>query len=199
MKRDCVRSLLYKLLNLLKAKGLNVPKTVTFNSTDYYKGIKLLGKALADHKVDYLFVGGVAIAFYGKARPSVGLQKDVLYDIDIWYKATTTNFYNLSQAILKLNPELKESLDNVVFDPNRTFIKFNRDNFHFDFLTGLKAFNYKDFDKCFKAKEIAEIDGIELIMISKKDLIRDKESLGREKDLADIENLKEKSYKGFSK
>ena len=55
-------------------------------------------------------------------------------------------------------------------------------------------------------KEIGEIDGIEIniiskedLLISKEDLLLDKEKLGRDKDLADIENLKKNSYKGFSR
>jgi hypothetical protein len=47
------------------------------------EGIKRVANALNKHEVEYMFVGGVAINFYGTPRPSVNLPKDVEYDIDV--------------------------------------------------------------------------------------------------------------------
>lgn len=166
---------------------------------DLAEGIKNLSKALNKHGVEYMFVGGVAISFYGSPRPSSNLQRDIDYDIDVWYLATNDNFNKLSKSIVEISPELKNELEKIVFDPKKTFIKFNLDEFHFDFLPNLVAFYHKDFNRCYSKKEIGEIDGIELNIISKEDLLLDKEKLGRDKDLADIENLKKNSFKGFSR
>ena len=73
------------------------------------------------------------------------------------------------------------------------------DEFHFDLLPELVAFYHKDFKRCFTSKEVGEIDGVQFNVISKNDLLIDKEKLGRDKDLADLENLKKNSYKGFAK
>jgi hypothetical protein len=107
---------------------------------DLAEGIKCVAKALNKHGVEYMFVGGVAISFYGNPRPSLNLPKDVEYDIDVWYQATNDNFIKLISGISDISPELKNELEKIVFDPKKTFIKFNLDKFHFDFLPELVAF-----------------------------------------------------------
>lgn len=166
---------------------------------DLAESIRNLAESLNHHKVDHMFVGGVATGFYGSPRPSTNLPKGIEYDIDVWYLATNENFIKLIKAISELSPELKNELGRIVFDPKRTFLKFHRDEFHFDFLPELVAFYHKDFRRCYDDKEVGEIDRTEINIISKKDLLLDKEKLGRDKDLADIENLKKNSYKGFSR
>ena len=74
------------------------------------QAIQHLSLALTKHKVDYMFVGGVAIAFYAQPRPSSNLPKGIDYDVDIWYRATSRNFVQLSEAILEISPELESDL-----------------------------------------------------------------------------------------
>ncbi len=166
---------------------------------DLAEGIKRVAQALNKHDVEYMFVGGVAISFYGKPRPSANLPKGVEYDIDVWYQATNDNFIKLIGGISEISPELKNELDKIVFDPKKTFIKFSLDEFHFDFLPELVAFYHKDFKRCFTSREVGEIDGVQFNVISKNDLLQDKEKLARDKDLADLENLKKNSFKGFKR
>ena len=166
---------------------------------DLAEGIKRVAKALNKHEVEYMFVGGVAISFYGNPRPSLNLPKDVEYDIDVWYQATNDNFIKLIGGISDISPELKDELNKIVFFFKNTFIKFNLDKFHFDFLPELVAFYHKDFKRCFTNREVGEIDGVKFNVISKNDLLLDKGKLARDKDLADLENLKKNSYKGFAR
>lgn len=163
------------------------------------EGIKRVAIGLNKHGVEYMFVGGVAIGFYGNPRPSLNLPKDVEYDIDVWYQATNDNFIKLINGISEISPELKSELDKIVFDPKKTFIKFSLGKFHFDFLPELVAFYHKDFKRCFASREVGEIDGVKFNVISKNDLLQDKEKLARDKDLADLENIKKNSYKGFAR
>jgi hypothetical protein len=81
---------------------------------DLAEGIKCVAKALNKHGVEYMFVG--------------------------WYQATNDNFIKLISGISDISPELKNELEKIVFDPKKTFIKFNLDKFHFDFLPELVAF-----------------------------------------------------------
>jgi hypothetical protein len=163
------------------------------------EGIKCVAQSLNKHDVEYMFVGGVAIGFYGNPRSSLNLPQGVEFDIDVWYHATNENFIKLISGISEISPELKTELDNIVFDPKKTFIKFNVDQFHFDFLPELVAFYRKDFKRCFSKREIGEVDGVQFNVISKIDLLQDKEKLARDKDLADLENLKKNSFKGFTR
>jgi hypothetical protein len=135
------------------------------------EGIKSLFQALHSNEVKYLFVGGVAISYYGSPRPSVNLPKEIDYDIYIWYLATNEDFTKLTKAIFEISPELKGDLEEIVVDPKKTFIKFNLDEFHFDFLQNLVAFYRKDFEGCYNKKEIGKIEGVQIDIISKNDLL----------------------------
>ncbi len=68
--------------------------------------VNKLATSLNDHQVDYLFVGGIAMAYYGVTRPSSGLEEGIEYDIDRWHQPVHKNFYRLSSAIAGLVPEL---------------------------------------------------------------------------------------------
>lgn len=49
--------------------------------------IKLLAEALDKHNVQYMLVGGLAVGFYAKPRPSGNFPKSIDYDVDnygIW-------------------------------------------------------------------------------------------------------------------
>ena len=124
---------------------------------DLAEGIKRVAQALNKHEVEYMFVGGVAVSFYGTPRPSTNLPKDITYDIDVWYQATNGNFIKLIGGISEISPELKNDLDKIVFDPKKTFIKFNLDEFHFDFLPELVAFYHRDFKRCLQVEKLGKL------------------------------------------
>lgn len=47
-----------------------------------------------------------------------------------------------------------------------------------------------DFERCYKRKQIVKLDGILVQVISRQDLIKSKMAANREKDLANIRELK---------
>lgn len=159
------------------------------------KVASLFGK----HEVKYMFIGGLAVAYYGKYRPSSHLPKGVDYDVDIWYSATLENFSRLSNALGEYDPALKKDLAKIIFDPKRTFLKFNLNTVHFDLLPEMKPFTYKDFHKCHENREIAEISNTEISIISKADLLENERSINRPKDKEDIKNINKNSHIGFSR
>ena len=161
--------------------------------------IKPLAKALDKYNVKYMLVGGLAVGFYSKPRPSGNLPKGIDFDVDIWYLATIENFTKLINAISEIQPELKDDLFRIVFDPHKAFLKYNVDNVHFDFLPELVAFDITDFGKCYENKEVAKVDNVPISFISKNDLILNKKATGRPKDKKDLEYLNKNSYKGFSR
>jgi predicted nucleotidyltransferase len=163
------------------------------------ESLKELATVLNNNNVEYMLVGGIAVSYYAKPRPSTNMPPGIDYDVDIWYSATIGNFINLTIAIAQLHPELKEDLDKIIFDPQKVFLKFSIKNIHFDFVPELSAFSYKDFNKCFQSKTLAQVDGIPFLFIGKDDLILNKKTTGREKDKHDITNLNKNSYNGFSK
>jgi predicted nucleotidyltransferase len=52
-----------------------------------------------------------------------------------------------------------------------------------------------DINDCYARRNVVNADGIAISLISREDLIKNKKAAGREKDLADVENLEEMAEK----
>ena len=48
-----------------------------------------------------------------------------------------------------------------------------------------------DIEDCYSRRDVVHIDGIDISLISKEDLIKNKRASGRSKDIADVENLED--------
>jgi hypothetical protein len=46
-----------------------------------------------------------------------------------------------------------------------------------------------EFDDCYPRREIVTADGVDISVISKADLVRNKRAAGRHRDLADVESI----------
>ena len=46
-----------------------------------------------------------------------------------------------------------------------------------------------DFQSCYKNRKVISVDGVDISIISVKDLVTNKAASGREKDVADLRNL----------
>lgn len=129
------------------------------------------------NKVDYMVVGGIAVAFYGYPR-FTGV-------IDVWIKKSSDNARKIISAVRSFGYagiELSEeelTKDNMVFqfgvEPNRI-----------DIITDVDGLI---FDEAVKNKQSATMDGVNISIISLDDLKKNKRSSARHKDLDDLENL----------
>lgn len=64
---------------------------------------------LNKNEVQYLIVGGTAVAFHGYFRwsqNSDGTQSDK-FDLDIWYNPTYDNYFKLLRALAELGQDVK--------------------------------------------------------------------------------------------
>ncbi|MEZ0538380.1 hypothetical protein [Fibrella arboris] len=140
--------------------------------------------------VSYLIVGGTAVSFYGQYRRSITSSGEVVDkpDIDIWYNPTYTNYYNLLNALRALGQDVIRYQEETTPDPKSAFFKYELDDYTLDLIPRLHA--PLKFSDCFSRRTIATAARIELPFISLADLLTDKRSLGRAKDLSDIENLR---------
>ena len=141
-----------------------------------YRGILL---ALSVRKVRFLLVGAYAMAAHGYPRSTM--------DIDLWIMPDPDNALLVLQALEDfgapsggLSPaDLQQ--DGMVFQigiaPKRIDILTSVD--------GLK------FENAFANSEVIDLDGISINVLSISDLIINKRSTGRIKDLADAESLNE--------
>jgi hypothetical protein len=113
-------------------------------------------------------------------------------DLDFWYKPTLSNFLNLVKALKDLGVQT-ESLDKVVFDPKKTFLKIPHSNFHTDFLPQMLGLDSYSVCKTNSSGEI--LDGNTLYILSYDDLIKNKLAVGRnidKEDIAELDNIKRK-------
>jgi len=144
---------------------------------------------LNKHQVDYLVVGGVAVGYHGYRRISgiTFYKPEFKTDLDFWYKPTIDNFTRLVGALTELGVDT-ESLDTIIFDPEKTFLKIPHELFHTDFLPQMKGLDSFAESKRNSSKE--ELDGNELYILSYNDLVKNKLAVGREIDYNDIQELK---------
>ncbi|MES2063415.1 MAG: DUF6036 family nucleotidyltransferase [Bacteroidota bacterium] len=143
-------------------------------SEDFEDFIKLLN----DHHVDYMVVGGYALALHGKPR-NTG-------DLDIWIRISKTNANKMVSvmrefgfASLKLKAEdfLKDNFINQIgYPPLRIDIIGEID--------GVK------FEEAFENRQIIVLeDGLTISYIGLDDFLRNKLSSGRKRDLLDAKDI----------
>lgn len=132
---------------------------------------------LNSHRVEYLLVGGHAVAFHGWPR--------FTQDIDFFVRPTLQNGERLVAALADFGfatPDLKPQL---FTEPKRN-IQLGRPPHRIDLLTWLSGL---DFDSAWSGHEMADMDGLQVPIIGREALIKNKRASGRAKDLLDLEQL----------
>jgi hypothetical protein len=145
---------------------------------------------LNKHSVEYLLVGGTAVALHGYYRLSRQTSGEVTekHDLDFWYNSSYNNYFRLLDALEELGQDISRFKAEKSPNPKKSFFRLEYDKFTVDFLPelpGLLRFRYS-YSKC----EVSKIGEIEIPFISYADLIANKETQGRAKDIEDIEQLK---------
>jgi len=143
-------------------------------SPDFKEFLKLLN----ENNVRYLLVGGYAVAFHGYPR-NTG-------DMDIWIACDSANASNITKALRDFgfsDTALREEL----FTNPKIVIRMGVPPYRIEILTTVDGI---EFESSYSNRIIEKIDDIEISILSKKDLIENKLSAGRNKDLDDVENLK---------
>jgi len=147
---------------------------------------------LNKHAVEYLIVGGVAMALHGYYRKSIapdGIQADKP-DIDIWYCPTYDNYFRLLDALEELGQDTSEFKNEQAANPKKSFFKYNLEEFTLDFLPELKA--KLSFLASYKGRRLVSLNNVDISYINLEDLISDKKANARQKDLEDIAYLERK-------
>jgi predicted nucleotidyltransferase len=135
-------------------------------------------KCLNDAGVDYLLIGGHAVAFHGYVRPTT--------DMDIWIALDKSNAEKAVEAIRAFFGTPMEGLSPDWFlDPEQVSRFGSRPNM-IEILTRIDG---GDFGSAFGRRIEVEIDGVPTSVIALDDLKENKRASGRNKDLADLENL----------
>jgi hypothetical protein len=132
------------------------------------------------NEVEYLVVGAFALAFYGILRYTA--------DLDLLVRPTRDNATRILRTLsvfgfgsLEIQAEDFEKPDNVIqlgVQPNRI-----------DLLTSISGVT---FEEAWKGRREGPLDGLRVPFIGPNELLRNKESVGRTRDLADADDLRQR-------
>lgn len=144
----------------------------------YIEFIKLLNK----NKVEYLLVGGFAVNYHGYPRTT--------HDLDLWANNDPKNSIKLLSAIDEFGFDI--DVLKAVYLKGTEPIKLPHDTISFKKIEILADISgMYDFPKAYENKLITLYDDVEMPFISYDDLIKNKLSSGRAKDLDDVSVLKQ--------
>lgn len=132
---------------------------------------------LNKHAIEYMIVGGVAVALHGYFRKSIGPDGKPVDkpDMDIWYNPTYDNYFRLLDALQELGQDVEQFKQEQAPEPNRSFFKYDLEDFTLDFLPVLSA--KTPFGPSFKKKELVSLNNIDIPFIGFEDLISDKKQM----------------------
>lgn len=147
-------------------------------------------KLLEKHEVQYILIGGTAVALNGYYRHSINTAGELTDkpDIDIWYNPTYGNYFNILRVMEELGQDITEFKNEQSPNPRKSFFKLDFEEFTLDILPEIKA--PIKFLVAYKNKETVEFEDTQIHFINYVDLIEDKKATARKKDLEDIEHLK---------
>ena len=140
---------------------------------DFKEFLQLLRSA----KIEYLLIGGYAVGHYGFPRATG--------DLDIWVATHDENAIRMMEVLRQFGfdvPELNKSL----FQKPRHVVRMGVPPVRLEILSSIDGVDFQD---CYPRRETAEIDGVQVDVISLADLKTNKRASGRHQDLTDLEKL----------
>jgi len=141
------------------------------------KDFKELLELFGAHKVEYLIVGGYALAFHGAPR--------FTGDIDLLVKADSENAKRILSALEEFGFG-SLNLSEVDFTSPNNVIQLGVPPVRVDIMTSLTAVGW---EKAQADRVQGNYGDTPAYFISKADFIANKRALGRKRDLADLEAL----------
>lgn len=140
---------------------------------DFKEFLRLLNA----NRVDYLLVGGYAVGLHGYPRATV--------DLDVWVRATPENAAHVIEALHAFGFDLPTLQPELFLNP-RSIVRFGVPPFRIEIMTSIDGVEY---DACQRRAVVFDIDDVSVPVISLEDLKANKRAAGRNRDLADLDNL----------
>ena len=128
-------------------------------------------------KVDYIVVGGHAVAFHGHPR--------FTGDIDLLVRLSPENSERLIDAVKKFGLE-DFGLSAADFMQPGLIVQLGHPPNRIDLLTSISGV---DFDEAWDNKIGGDLDGLPVFYLGWDSLLKNKRASGRDKDLADVSRL----------
>jgi hypothetical protein len=140
---------------------------------------------LCKHKVKFVLVGGEAVIYYGHAR--------LTGDIDIYYELAEENIGKLWNALLEFwddnIPIIKSKNE---FNKSGIVVQFGLPPNRIDLINTIEGIEFNEVweNKTTESLDLGNGESLEIYLIGIKELIKNKESAARHKDLEDVKFLK---------
>jgi hypothetical protein len=133
--------------------------------------------AFSEAGVKYLLVGAYAMAAHGQVRATG--------DIDLWVESSRENAAKVMEALENFGAPLHEILQED-FEKADLVFQIGVAPRRIDILTSIDAV---EFSEAWVGREEVRVSGLDVPVIGRPELIRNKLATGRTKDLADAEWL----------
>jgi predicted nucleotidyltransferase len=129
---------------------------------------------LKDAEVEFVIVGAYALAAHGFPRATG--------DIDIWVRNSSDNARKIMSALNKFGAPTSNISEEDFTSPDMV-VQIGVEPSRIDLLTRISGV---DFDEAWGNKVSITIDDLEIYVLSKADLLKNKSATGRDKDQGDI-------------
>ncbi len=133
---------------------------------------------LIENKVDFVLVGGYAMAVHGVIRATG--------DIDFLYRCTAANVARLSAALREFGAPENIIDEQALLTPD-TVTQFGQPPHRIDLLNAIDGVTFAE---VWKGAQRTDIEGYQMRVIGRAELERNKAASGRQKDLSDLRALK---------
>ena len=140
---------------------------------DFEDFVALLNK----HAVEYMIVGGYALAFHGKPRHTG--------DLDIWIDMQDDNAQKMVNVIADFGMS-SLGMTKTDFLQKGGITQIGYPPLRIDILNEIDGVN---FNEAYTNKLIIDVDGLLINYIGLNDLIKNKQVSGRHQDLSDVKEL----------
>jgi len=134
-------------------------------------------KLLEEHKVDYMIIGGYAVAYHGYPR--------FTKDIDVFFRVTPENIHHLREALFTFGFQ-EEDLPVEAFTTAGNVLTFGAVPSRVDLINTIDGITYEEASQNKIRGRYGEID---VNFIGLNDLLKNKEATPRAKDKGDVEEL----------
>jgi len=141
--------------------------------SDFKEFLRLLNA----YQVEYLLVGGYAVGYHGYPRATA--------DLDIWVRIHPENAEKLVRVLQEFGFNVP-ALSADLFLKENQIVRLGVPPLRIELHTSLSGVN---FETCYAARVVDELDGIPVNLINLKDLKLNKQASGRYRDLDDLEHL----------
>lgn len=128
------------------------------------------------HQVEYLVVGGYAVAYHGYPRATG--------DLDLWISSETSNAEKIVDVLRSFGFGVPGLSAELIL--RRKILRMGMPPIRIELMTQIAGVDFAD---CYSRRVEAHLDGVPAPLINLQDLKRNKGAAGRAKDQNDLENL----------